>query len=312
VEAEVLADGAPLAGFSHDVLNRVPLTPALAEEIAHAEGAGARVLFDVDDLIFDPEVVAGLDFVRASADPGRIVGAAEGIGATVRRLGAGLCATEPLRRELEARGVRALVALNGVSDEMVSLSRRARAERPADGAFRIGFAGGHPGHAFNLTVAEEALESVLRKHPRARAVFIGPVAPPARLAPLADRVEHRPSVGWRRLPFELARLDAFMAPLADHAFNRGKSDIKLLEAALVGVPVVASPVGQLGETIRPGTNGLLARGTQGWAEALGSLAADRGLGARLAAAAAEEVLAGRTSAALGPALVRRLEELSGG
>jgi len=313
IEAAVIGDGAPLTGFTHVVLNRVPLNPALDTEIAAAEAAGTRVLFDLDDLLFAPEVVAGLDFVAASPDPGRVVRAAEGIAATVARCGAGLCATPALRRELLARGARAEVALNGVSDEMVALSREARAGRPADPAVaRIGFPGGHPGHVFNVAVAEEALERVLRRHPRARLVFLGPVAPPARLAPFADRVEHVPYMDWRRLPVALARLDACIAPLADHPFNRCKSDIKWLEAALVGVPLIASPVGQLGESIRHGINGLLAADTDAWEEALGSLIEDAAKGARLAAAAAEEVLATRTSAALGPPLARALETVAQG
>ena len=312
IEAAVLDDGEPFAGYTHVVLNRVPLTPALETAIAAAGDAGTRVLFDVDDLIFAPDAVAGLDFVKASADPARVVRAAEDIGATVALLGAGLCATPALAGELRATGARAEVALNGVSDEMIALSRHARVHRRADPAVaRIGFPGGHPGHVFNVAVAEEGLERVLRRHPRARLVFIGPVGPPARLGALADRVEHVPFVDWRRLPFELARLDVCIAPLADHPFNRCKSDIKWLEAALARVPLVASPVGQLGESIRHGINGLLAPNTDAWDEALGSLLDDPALGARLAAAAGEEVLASRTSAALGPVLADALGRLSG-
>ena len=310
VEAAVLPEGAPFHGFTHVVLNRVPLTPALEAEIARAEGEGTRVLFDVDDLIFDPEVVAGMEFVKASPDPGRVARAAEGIGATVRRCGAGLCATETLRRELLARGAAARVAPNGLSDEMARLSRAARAAARGDGRIRVGYPAGHPGHSFNLAVAAPGLAAALAREPRADLVLIGPVAPPAELAPFAARVFRRPYVDWRQLPAELARLDVCIAPLADNAFNRGKSDIKYLEAAAVEVPVVASPVGQLGESIRHGINGLLADGTAGWADALGSLLGDASLRRRLAAAAAGEVFESRTSAALGPPLAAALLALS--
>jgi glycosyltransferase involved in cell wall biosynthesis len=311
IEAAVIADGGPLTGFTHAVLNRVPMTAAVEAQIAAAEAAGTRVLFDVDDLLFAPELVAGLDFVASSPDPGRVVRAAEGIAATVARCGAGLCATPALRGELAARGARAEVALNGVSDEMVALSERARGQRPApDGRVRIGFPGGHPGHAFNVAVVEEALERVLREYPHVELLFIGPVVPAPRLAAHGRRVQHTPYLDWRVLPFQLARLDVCIAPLADHRFNRCKSDIKWMEAALVGVPLVASPVGQLGETIHHGVNGLLASGPDAWVEALGSLLDDPALGARLAAAAGEEVQASRTSAALGPVLAAILGRLA--
>jgi glycosyltransferase involved in cell wall biosynthesis len=310
IEADVLPGEAPsLSGYSHAVLNRVPLSAALAESIAAAEGAGTRVLFDVDDLIFDPAVMAGMEFVRARPAPDRerLLDAVEGIARTIERCRAGLCATPALRRELESRGRSARVALNGVSDEMVRLSEQASAERSGDArVVRIGFPGGHPGHAFNLAVAEDALAALLQRHAQLRLVLIGLVEPPPRLRPWADRVEQVPYVDWRRLPAELARLDVCIAPLADNAFNRCKSDVKLLEAALVRVPLVASPVGQLGESIRHGVNGLLADGTEAWMVALSSLVEQPRRRAQLAEAACEQVRRERTSGALGPPLVEAL------
>ena len=311
VDAAVLPEGAAFDGFTHVVLNRVPMTPALEAAIRRAADTGTRVLFDVDDLIFDPGVVAGLEFVKASPDPGRVVRAAEGIGATVRRCGAGLCATETLRGELRGRGAEARVAVNGLGDEMARRSREAARNAGRDDArIRIGYPAGHPGHAFKLAVAAPGLAAALAREPRAEIVLIGPVAPPPELEPFAARVFRRPYVDWRQLPSELARLDVCIAPLADDAFNRCKSDIKYLEAAAVEVPVVASPVGQLGESIRHGINGLLAPGPAAWADALSSLMDDPGLRRRLATAAAEDVFASRTSAALGRPLAAALEGLA--
>ncbi len=297
------------AGYTHVVLNRVPFSPTLEAAIRDAEGSGARVLFDVDDLIFDRAAVADLDFVKArpETDRGRLLEAVNGIARTIARCGSGLCATPALRRELENGGRRAHVALNGVSDEMVRLSDQATAERArGTRAVRIGFPSGHPGHDFNLPVAAEALATVLARRPGVTVVLIGPVALPARLLPWAERIERLPYVDWRRLPFELARLDICIAPLADNRFNRCKSDIKLLEAALVRVPLVASPVGQLGETIRAGVDGLLADGLEGWVEALSSLLDAPDRRAALAEAAAEKVRRERSSRALGPGLAAAL------
>jgi len=315
IEAAVLEGEAPsLSGYSHAVLNRVPLSAALAESIAAAERSGTRVLFDVDDLIFDPAVVAGMEFVKKRPAPDRtsLLEAVEGIARTIERCRAGLCATPALRRELASRGQGARVALNGVSDEMVRLSEQAFSQRSGDArVVRIGFAGGHPGHAFNLPVAEDALATLLHRHAQLELVLIGPIEPPPRLRPWADRVEQVPFVDWRRLPFELARLDVCIAPLADNAFNRCKSDVKFLEAALARVAVVASPVGQLGESIHHGVNGLLAEGTEAWTEALSSLVEQPRLRAELAEAAREQVLRERTSGALGPALVEALRAAAG-
>ena len=310
IEAVVLEGEAPsFDGCTHAVLNRVPWSPALEASLRDARSSGARVLFDVDDLVFDPAAVAAMDFVKArpEADRRRLLDAVAGIAETIARCDGGLCATPALQHELQGRGHRAHLAMNGVSDEMVRLSELARTERSSEArGVRIGFPSGHPGHDFNLPVAGEALATVLARHPDVAIVLIGPVALPAVLVPFTDRVERVPYVDWRRLPFELARLDVCIAPLADNRFNRCKSDVKFLEAALVGVPLVASPVGQLGETIRGGVDGLLADGREGWVAALSSLVEDPRRRAALADAAGERVRRERSSRALGPALVAAL------
>ena len=77
-----------------------------------------------------------------------------------------------------------------------------------------------------------------------------------------------PYLDWRVLPFEIAKLDVGIAPLEDHPFNRCKSHLKYLEAGLCGVPLVASRVGQLAETVVDGVTGCLAAsppsGARGW------------------------------------------------
>ena len=311
VEAAVLEGEAPsFAGFTHVVLNRVPMTPALETAIAAAEREGAVVLFDVDDLIHDAAVLASMGFViaRSPTDRERLMDAAAAIARTVERCGAGLCPTAALRADLEARGHRARVTLNGPSDEIVRLSAQAADERARDAdVVRIGFPAGHPGHTFNLAIAEDALATLLERYPHLRLVFMGYAGVSPRLSAWSDRIEVFTYLDWRRLPFELARLDVCIAPLEANRFNGCKSDIKFLEAALVRVPVVASPVGQLGESIRDGVNGLLADSTDGWVDALSSLIEDPRKRADLGAAAHDEVLRERTSAALGPSLRGALE-----
>lgn len=76
-----------------------------------------------------------------------------------------------------------------------------------------------------------------------------------------------PSVtGWVDLedwPAALARFDVGIVPLADSRFNRGKSALKMLEMAAVGVPSVASPTPDNVRLARMGV-GLLAADAAHW------------------------------------------------
>jgi glycosyltransferase involved in cell wall biosynthesis len=140
-------------------------------------------------------------------------------------------------------------------------------------------------------------------------VIFGPVQIPQSLTAFSDRIERVDYVDWKRLPSELARLDICIAPLAGNAFNQCKSDIKWLEASLVCVPTVASPVGQLGESIIHGRTGMLAGTPRAWSDALSMLIETPERGDTIAKAAREQVLRERTDEVLGPALVATLQAL---
>lgn len=64
-------------------------------------------------------------------------------------------------------------------------------------------------------------------------------------------------VDWTLLPSLVSDMDINLAPLVDTVFNRAKSEIKWLEAALVGVATVASDIGSFSDIITNGTTGVL-------------------------------------------------------
>jgi glycosyltransferase involved in cell wall biosynthesis len=65
-------------------------------------------------------------------------------------------------------------------------------------------------------------------------------------------------------------LDAAIAPLVEHPFNRAKSDLKILEYGVLGIPVVASDVGPY-----RATPALRVDTLDGWIDAVRALAHDR-------------------------------------
>jgi hypothetical protein len=84
------------------------------------------------------------------------------------------------------------------------------------------------------------------------------------------------------LPAELARFDINLAPLEpDNIFCAAKSELKYFEAALAGVPTIASPVGRLGRAIAHGRTGLLAASEAEWYAALRQLLDDSPLRRRM-------------------------------
>jgi glycosyltransferase involved in cell wall biosynthesis len=100
---------------------------------------------------------------------------------------------------------------------------------------------------------------------------------------------------WRAIDY-----DIMIAPLRPHPFNRSKSNLRVLEAAILGIPVVASDYGPYAEFIDHGTTGLLARTDHDWGRHLRALVEDEAMRTEMGAAAklkaAEWTIEGNASA----------------
>lgn len=119
------------------------------------------------------------------------------------------------------------------------------------------------------------------------------------LAPLSARVRWAGALGSAAVARHLAAADLCVWPAVNEAFG-----MVLLEAQASGLPVVAGASGGVGDIVAPGVTGLLVPSgdAAGFAAAIRCLIVDRGLRARFAAAARQQVLAEHDL----PAAARRL------
>lgn len=85
---------------------------------------------------------------------------------------------------------------------------------------------------------------------------------------------------WRSIDY-----DIMLAPLRAAIFNQGKSNLRVLEAAFLGIPVIASDYGPYAEFVEHGVTGLLARHDHDWGRHLRALVEDPAMRAEMGAAA---------------------------
>lgn len=85
-------------------------------------------------------------------------------------------------------------------------------------------------------------------------------------------------------------------------FTDAKSEIKWMEAAMLGIPSVVTDTATHRRVIEDGRTGFLASDTDGFVDALDRLVSDHGLRARVGAAARDRVLTDYTLAAMGQSL----------
>ncbi len=90
------------------------------------------------------------------------------------------------------------------------------------------------------------------------------------------RCEFGPSawLPYRSIPVLMEGVDIGLCPLVDTRWSRGKCQIKVLEYMAMGIPVVASPVGENRYLVKEGTNGFLAQTEDDWVRVLSNLIED--------------------------------------
>ena len=196
-----------------------------------------------------------------------------------------------LEQHPAARG-RVHVVPNGV-DPARFPSNRVPSRPAAASVFTVGFVGSlKPWHG--VSVLGEAFALLHEAEPATRLLVVvdgpergGLEAALARRG-VAGAADLTGAVAPADIPGLLASMDVGVAPYPDLP-GFYFSPLKVLEYMAAGLPVVASAIGQLRELVRDGRDGLLCRPGDAtvMARALGRLAADAALRARLGSAARE-------------------------
>jgi GT2 family glycosyltransferase/glycosyltransferase involved in cell wall biosynthesis len=286
-------DGRPKPALWHPhlvIIWRATWSPALKTAIRRWKSAGARVVFDVDDYMFDPALatVEVIDGIRSqSVEEAAVAEMYARVNRAFLLCDAGLAPTEPLAHAMRRWGKPAFVLPNGFDDAAYETSRVAVADRrrtASDGLIRIGYAAGSRTHQRDFAVAAPALARVLRERPQCRLVLfrvgtdgiqLVDIGEYSEFSGLEDRIEWRPLRPLAELPFEIARFDVNLAPLeVGNLFCEAKSELKFFEAALCEVSTIASPTVPFASAMVHGRNGLLATTPDDWYEALLSLIDD--------------------------------------
>jgi len=288
----------PAAAAAADVVifYRVPATVQLLQvvEDIRARPRSVPVLYDVDDLIVDPELrgtLSGLQVLTAEQEElwwhgvaryRTMLEVADGfIGSTTR-----LCTEVG-----ELTGMPTYRFGNGVGSVLAKVSERALAVPREPGPLRIGFFSGTTTHDADWAMVAPVIAGVMDRHPGVELWVGGHLTLGPGFEQLSGRVREFPMTHWTELPTRLRQLDINLAPLAGAtSFNEAKSAIKWLEAALVGTPTVASATEPFREAITDGVTGFLATDLVSWEQSLSSLLDDDALRERMGSRARRAAL----------------------
>jgi len=281
----------------------------VGEFLARAEVARKTVLFDTDDLVFEPETAAAVPMDDAD-DAAReaLVDESRRLRRTLEKADGVIVSTDFLAARAWRVNPNVGVLHNVVSMGMVEQAERILAKGSrTDAPVTIAYLAGTPTHARDFAEAADAILATLDAYPEARFLGVGHVHLDEQFTHYGPRAELVPMQRWRDLPDVLARTDINLAPLeSNSAFTEAKSSVKYLEAALLAIPTIASPRGDFRRVMVDRVTGMFAEGERNWRAALQLLVESRDLRSELGRAARHGVHRDHTTAVLSVAVSETL------
>lgn len=242
---------------------------------AHKEVMGCKMIIDLDD---DPgSVNEGHPDFKALEEKKdmrlRMVKLADHL----------VVATEEIKEAVKHLNPYITVIPNSIDPALWNFKNK----KKNDGKVRIGWMSSGS-HFADLPIIRPVMEEICAKYPHVEFHFAGMT-----WDALEDKqfFHHVGRSGYLDFPKWYASLgiDISVAPLKDTQFNRCKSNIKWMEAAMLEIPTVASDVAPY-KCIQHGKNGFLATNKEQWVKYLSKLVEDATLRKTIGKAAKQEVL----------------------
>jgi 2-polyprenyl-3-methyl-5-hydroxy-6-metoxy-1,4-benzoquinol methylase/glycosyltransferase involved in cell wall biosynthesis len=309
---------AVLNSYQCFLLHRVPHRMIVERFIKKAEELGKPVIFDIDDLVFDEDK---LGYIRAleGRSPQEVQLYRDNVKQHHRTLSMcrfAVAATEPLRVAVQRMcpHVRCFINPNGLNDIQLRQAEQAlQIKKPEadEQIVRIAYLSGTPTHNRDFKECSRALERVLETYSYARLMLVGHLDSGENFARFGERIELRPPVPWQDLPRLIRRVDINLAPLElDNPFTECKSSLKYFEAAILGVPTVASDLEPYRESVAHGENGYLCRTEEEWFHCISRLIEDPSLREKMGSMARKDALINWTTRAGAHYLLAALREIA--
>lgn len=255
---------------SHIIIYRTGYSEEFEKLCRLAQKYNKPVYYDIDDLVIDTKYTDLLSYTQDLSDIEKYEydSGVKSYGKMMALCDKVITTTQTLKEELENYSSEVIINRNLASEELVRLSQETLKDYAQDSTkIKIGYFSGSITHNENFEMIKPAIMQILEKYPHVELHLVGYIDLPQDLKKYTEQIIMNDYVDWKELPRLISQMDINLAPLVDSVFNRAKSEIKWLEAALVKVATVASHLGSFEEMISDDVTGLLAQPNE-WYEKL--------------------------------------------
>lgn len=258
------------------IFYRVPGLDSVMDLIAECRRLNIKTLWEVDDLVFDEDVLKTSSTINLlePAEREGVINGAKLYRQAMLACDEGIASTSGLAKAMQEAGLETVyVVENALDDETLAAARsiEGRLKKQEDGLIRIIYGSGTKTHNIDFLEAAPALANILKENPNVRFRIIGYLELPEYFDEVQSQIERIPFCNYTEYLTYLSECDISIAPLENFVFNDAKSNIKYLEASITKVASVCSPRAAFADVIVNGENGFLADNEQQWHEAFDTL-----------------------------------------
>jgi len=278
------------------VLFRAPydLTVGVDAFLKYAKVRHIKVVFDVDDLVFEPDVIDQIDGFRLlpKVEQQQYIAGVHQYRQLLLAADLVTVPTEFLRARVEQLGKAVALIPNSINEAQQTIAAEILSKpRAAREIVRIGYFSGSRTHQNDFAQCADALFDVMENHSNTVLRVVGYLDLDPRWNAFGNRIERVEFQSYQAMLHVLNECDINIAPLdCESVFCQGKSELKFFEAGLLGIPTVASSTDTFARAIESGANGFTVLSQQQWMDVLSRLVSSRELREMIGARARETAL----------------------
>lgn len=281
--------------FKAFVFHRVLFTPSVKKLIEEIKKQGKEIIFETDDLVYDPKYLEHMDYFKVMNSLERKL-YENGVGGEILAdpyVKVCTTTTDFLAEKLRKLGKKVFIVPNRLSKKDVEVADEIlkKGIHNDTGTVRIGYFSGTLSHNKDFATVNDALVQIMEKYEQVELFLVGPLDITNVLNKFKGRVKQFQYVPREKHFENIAIVDINIVPLEiGNPFCESKSELKFFEAGIVKVPTVAAATEPFKKAIEDGVDGFVADGTAQWVEKLSQLIEDDFLRSAMAARAREKAL----------------------
>ncbi|CAI3950842.1 glycosyltransferase [Commensalibacter communis] len=258
------------------IFYRVPAFPNVTEQINEAKRLGLSPWWEVDDLIVDRDRYAECGFMHhlTTEEKDLLFFGADLFRKTMLSCDRAIASTKTLADVMSQAGLRTVCVIENALDKDTlriaqklypnSVQKKKTSEYSDEVV--IVYGSGTNTHNADFLIASSGVLSALKHNSNLRLWIIGELELPVTFQECIHQIKYIPPQSYEQYLELLAQADIAIAPLEPILFNDAKSNIKYLEASILGIPSICSPRQAFKDIIRDQENGLLANTAEEWKE----------------------------------------------